>query len=227
MDNRIQSQWIGALLCEDMPLLDAMLDTHPALVDMAHEALDDPYRLRRLPVATLLFAVVGPPQQMIRWHQSRRQINPELVHLLLRHDADPNVYSIHGRPLCWVRDPMIAEQLVDAGGDINLWHDNGGSPLNFSVWQFDPERLQMHLDLGADATACNPADDESLFHTWVRTARWGWAVDESAIEACGKLLLAAGADPNHPNRDGNTPRYLAEAADDEGLVELLDRIMAG
>lgn len=102
---------------------------------------------------------------MIRWHQFHRVINHWLVRLFLDHEADSNVYSIHGRPLCWVRERPIAEQLVEAGGDVNLWHDNGGSPLNFSVWQFDPERLQMHLDLGADATACSPDDDESLFHT--------------------------------------------------------------
>src|SRR5690606_30874166 len=117
----------------------------PTLANTLHEAFDDPFRARRFPVATLLFAVAGPPQQTVRWHGVHRPINRRLVDVLLEHGADPNIYSNHARPLCLAREPDIVQRLVAAGGDINLWHDNGGSPLHFSVWQYDPQRIQIQL----------------------------------------------------------------------------------
>ena len=109
-----------AILAEDVRLVAEMLDEQPGFANALDEAFDDPFRARRLPVATLLFAVVGPPQQTVSWHQVRRSINRRLVDLLLDRGADPNIYSRHGRPLCWARERDIVERLVRAGGDINL-----------------------------------------------------------------------------------------------------------
>ena len=217
-DNR---QWLGAILAEDVGLAAEMLSENPALANTLHEAFDDPFRARRFPVATLLFAVVGPPQQTVRWHQVRRPINRRMVEILLEAGADPNIHSHHGRPLCWARERDVVERLINAGGDINLWHDNGGSPLNFSVWQLDPDRIQVQLSLGADVHRCDPASGDNVLHTLARMARSGWARDGEVVESCLKLLVTAGADLSAANRDGATPLDIAESRGDEALAALL------
>jgi hypothetical protein len=216
-------QWIGAILSEDIALIADMLAERPALANSLHEAFDDPFRAKRFPVATLLFAVAGPPQQMVRWHQVQRPINGAIVELLLQHGADANIDSRHGRPLCWARHRDIAERLITAGGDINLWHDNGGSPLNFSVWQFDPDRLRMHLALGANVNQCDPKTGDSVLHTLVSNARNGWARDDAVIRECTDALIAAGADPSLRNNVGATPIDLAKSRGDHALVRILAR----
>jgi hypothetical protein len=220
-------QWIGAIMSEDVGLVADMLDGNPGLANSLHDAFDDPFRAKRFPVATLLFGVVGPPQQMIRWHQVRRPINREIIDLLLNHGADANVYSQHGRPLCWARDRDAIERLIRAGGDINLWHDNGGSPLNFSVWQFDPQRLEAQLALGADCKVVDPKNGDSVLHTLARSARSGWARDEAVVSECLSLLVAAGANLAVRNQKGATPLDVAEASGDEAIAALLGSAAAG
>jgi ankyrin repeat protein len=220
-------QWVGAILAEDVELVAEMLDEQPALTNSLHEAFDDPFRGRRFPVATLLFAVVGPPQQTVRWYQVRRPINRRMIDLLLDRGADPNVYSQHGRPLCWARELDIVERLIGAGGDINLWHDNGGSPLNFSVWQLDPERMRIQLAHGADVHVCDPINGDSALHTLANTARSGWARDDESVGSCLKLLLAAGADVSAKNQAGATPRDIADARGDKVLAAMLAGAAAG
>jgi ankyrin repeat protein len=220
-------QWIGAIMSEDVGLVAEMLDGNPGLANSLHDAFDDPFRPRRFPVATLLFSVVGPPQQMTRWHHVRRPINREIVHLLLDHGADANIYSRHGRPLCWARERDIIETLVRAGGDINLWHDNGGSPLNFSVWQFDPERLQSQLALGADCNVVDPETGDSILHTLASSSRNGWARDETVVSECLALLLAAGANLAKRNREGATPLDVAESRGDKAMAALLGSAAVG
>lgn len=214
-------------MAEDIELATAMLDEQPALANTLHEAFDDPFRAKRFAVATLLFAVVGPPQQTVRWHQVRRPINRPMIDLLLDRGADPNIYSRHGRPLCWARELDIIERLVGAGGDINLWHDNGGSPLNFSVWQLDARRMQIQLAQGADVHGRDPANGDGLLHTLANTARSGWAGNQDAVESCLKLLLAAGADVSATNHAGSTALDIAESRGDKVLAALLSSAAAG
>jgi hypothetical protein len=222
MRHDVGRQWIGAIMAEDTELASEMLADQPALANTLHEAFDDPFRARRFPVATLLFAVVGPPQQVVGWRQVQRRINRGMVELLLNSGADPNIHSHHGRPLCWARERDLVERLVRAGGDINLWHDNGGSPLNFSVWQLDLERMRIQLSLGADVNACDPISGNSVMHTLARTPRNG-----ADTEGCVRLLLAAGADLLLKNREGATPVDIAESHNDKGLAALLGGAAAG
>src|SRR2546422_152210 len=114
MRQDINRQWIGAMFAEDVELIGEMLKEDPGLGNSTHEAFDDPFRARRLPVASLLFAVAGPPQQTVRWHQVKRRIDGRIVDLLLEHGADANIYSRHGRPLCWARERGIAKKLIDS-----------------------------------------------------------------------------------------------------------------
>jgi hypothetical protein len=223
MRHDVDRQWIGAMMADDTELASEMLVDQPALADTLHEAFDDPFRSRRFPVASLLFAVVGPPQQVVGWRQVRRRINRKMVELLLNSGADPNIHSHHGRPLCWARERDLVERLVGAGGDIDLWHDNGGSPLNFSVWQHDPERMQIQLSLGADPNACDPVSGNSVLHILARTDRDG----ARAVDGFVKMLLAAGAEVSTKNHQGATPVDIAESRGDKALVALLGGAAAG
>ena len=165
MNHDPQKQWIGAVYAEDLNLMRSMLQEDPSLAHFSHEAFDDPFRSGRFSVATLAFAVVGPPQQQLDWRCVERKINFDMVKLLVGAGDDPNVNNLHGRPLCLCRQEHIAQYLIDNGGDINLWHDNGGAPVYFSVWQIDPDRLKMQLRLGADAQQINPHNGSSTLHS--------------------------------------------------------------
>ncbi len=190
-----EKQWIGAVYAEDLELMAEMLAETPSLADFSHEAFDDPYREGRFLVATLAFAVSGPPQQQIDWRQVERGINFDMVKLLVEAGADPNIDNIHGRPLCLCRDERIARFLIEHGADINLWHDNGGAPVYFSVWHIDPERLKMQIRLGADPGRINPHNDSSALHS-AAEVRPGDEQLADHLETI-RILAGAGLDPNH------------------------------
>ena len=191
-------QWIGAVYAANLDLMKDMLKEDRTLANFTHEAFDDPYRPVRLPVATLLFAVAGATD---RPACQERRINFEMVKLLMKAGADPNIYSVHGRPLCAVRDEHLAHYLIDHGADIDLWHGNGGSPLNFAVRQMDSERLGMLLRLGADPYQVNPEDGSSMLHTAAATL----SNDMNLADHLNiiRMLGDAGVDPN-----GRTDGYV-------------------
>ena len=135
--------WVGAVYAEDLDLMRDMLSEDPSLADSVHREFDDPFRSERFLVPALLFAVNGPPPQQLGWRHVERPINFDMVQLLVDAGADTNTDSPHGLALCYVRKRRIAQYLVDHGADIDRWTDGGGSPLFFSVWNADPERLEL------------------------------------------------------------------------------------
>jgi ankyrin repeat protein len=157
-------QWVGAVYAEDVCLMREMLAEDPSLADSARAESDDPYRSGRFPVSTLLFAVAGPPPQQIDWRRIERPSNCDMVQLLLEAGADPNIESAHGLPVCYARDRRVAQCLIHHGADINRWATAGDSALFFSVWNVDPERLKLQLELDVDVTQCDPRTDESALH---------------------------------------------------------------
>mgnify|MGYP001237142001 CR=1 FL=1 len=223
-------QWIGAAYAEDLGLMRSMLRADPSLADSSHEAFDDPFREGRFPVATLVFAVVGPPQQQINWRQVERKINFDMIKLLIEAGADPNIDNIHGRPLCLCREEPIVQYLIDNGGDINLWHDNGGAPVYFSVWQIDPERLNMQIRQGADACHINPHNSSSTLHSAAEVVPHAESLQDhlDTIHA----LAAAGVDPAHkagigvqsdwgPVYRADTPLHMAAARNTPNVIKTL------
>lgn len=225
-----EKQWIGAVYAGDLELMAEMLAEDPSLADFSHEALDDPYREDRFLVATLAFAVCGPPHQQINWREVERRTNFDMVKLLVEAGADPNIDNIHGRPLCLCRDQRIARYLIDHGADINLWHDNGGAPVYFSVWQIDPERLRMQIGLGADPGQLNPHNGSSAFHS-AAEVRPGDEHLADHLETI-RMLKEAGLDPNHragigpqsdwgPIYQGDTPLHMAAQLNRTEVIEAL------
>ncbi len=225
-----EKQWIGAVYAEDLELMAEMLSEQPSLADFSHVAFDDPYRKNGFPVATLAFAVCGPPQQQIDWRHVERRINFDMVKLLVEAGADPNIENIHGRPLCICREEHIARYLIDHGADINQWHGNGGAPVYFAVWQIDPERLKMQIRLGADADQINPQNGSSAFHS-AAEVRPGDEHLGDHLETI-RILKEAGLDPNHragagvqsdwgPIYNGDTPLHMAAQLNRIEVIEAL------
>lgn len=225
-----EKQWIGAVYAEDLDLMKDMLTEDPALADFSHEAFDDPFREGRFPVATLAFAVIGPPQQQIDWRQVERTINFDIVKLLIEAGADPNIDNIHGLPLCLVRDEQVARYLIDHGGDINRWHDNGGAPVYFAVWQIDPERLKMQLRLGAAPMQINPHNGSSALHS---AAEVIWSENHTADHLdVIRILGEAGVDVNRkagiggqsdwgPIYQADTPLHMAAMRNTAEVIQAL------
>ena len=225
-----EKQWIGAVYAEDLELMAEMLAETPALADFSHEAFDDPFREGRFQVATLAFAICGPPQQQIDWRQVERRVNFDMVKLLVEAGADPNIDNIHGRPLCLCRDERIARYLIEHGADINLWHDNGGAPAYFSVWQIDPERLKMQIRLGADTGQNNPHNGSTVLHS-AAEVRPGDEQLEDHLETI-RTLAGTGLDPNRkagvgtqsdwgPIYQGDAPLHMAAQLNRPEVIEAL------
>jgi hypothetical protein len=191
--------WIGAIMSADLGALEQMLASDSSLANTLHREFEDPFRKKRFPVASLLYAVAGPPPQMISRASVASRTDPAVAKLLLKCGADPNVYSHHGRPLCWVRDRAMAELLIAHGGEINLWHDNGGSPLNFAIWgRCSIDHIAMMIDLGADPNQAGD-DGSTILHEAARFAE----ADKIS------LLVESGARPTARNQNGETPLDVA------------------
>ena len=102
-----ERQWIGAIYSEDIDLIRDMLNEDPALADTEHPEFDDPFRRRRFPDATLLFACFGPPNQQVADEKIRQVINFDMIKVLVKSGAGTNIDSSHGLPLCYVRSEKL------------------------------------------------------------------------------------------------------------------------
>lgn len=227
-------QWVGAVYAEDLSLINEMLAEDASLANSAHTEFDDPYRSERSPVPTLLFAVAGPPPQQIDWRRIERPLSFDMVHLLLEAGADPNVDSGHGLPICYVREQRLAEHLIAHGADINRHTEGGGSPLFFSVWNLDPERLKLQLELGIDVTRRDPRTDESALHIACLQQPETPEQERDLLEIA-TMLLDEGIERNGRTKSNvethglegcpllfhETPLHLAAAFGTHSLIELL------
>ena len=230
----LNRQWVGAVYAEDLSLMLEMLAEDPALANSAHKEFDDPYRSERYAVPTLLFAVAGPPPQQIDWRQIERPLSCDMVQLLLEAGADPNIDSGHGLPICYARDKRLAECLISHGADISRRTSGGGSPLFFSVWNCDPARLKLQLELGVDVTQCDLRTDESALHI-ACLQNPGTPEQEADLLEIVSILLNNGVD-RHGRTKANvethglegcpllfheTPLHVAAAFGTHSLIELL------
>ena len=143
--------------------------------------------LRQTP---LLFAVVGNHQ--------------DIVELLIARGAKVNFLSSGGTPLCFARNPNMAELLIAHGADVNARHSSGSTPI-FFPWNDDVARvLIVH---GADVNARNKSGSTPLFYASKRVV--------------AELLIQNGAEVNARNRRGETPLHVAMTRHHKDVVELL------
>ena len=232
---RTSAQWIGAVVSHDLLLLREMLNERRDLANSLHKAFDDPFRDQAYPVATLLYAVAGPPHQTVSWDAIERPVDIAMVELLIDFGADPNVVCIHGVPISFVRSREIAAYLVRHGADVNYWHHNGGYPVSYSIWRIHPEQTWFLLDLGADPNLEYPDTGETVLHTAVLIGAEG---HPNRIGECMAALIDGGIDLDHQTLDGartgvgqcpvlrgDTALHLAAAGSSVGIVA--QRVEAG
>lgn len=141
--------------------------------------------------------------------------NLELLELLLKSGADPNMRSKLDNYKGWT--PLrvaVSENQKDAVELLLKWKadpnipSDGSTPLHVAVDK--PEILKLLLANKAAVDARDKDDMTPLAH----------AMQQQLPEAA-TVLLAQGADPNATNNFGWTPLHIAVAKGDKELVELL------
>lgn len=87
---------------------------------------------------------------------------PELVELLLKHGANPELPTKGGRTALLVAaqigDPGYVRQLLKAGADVNVQTPNGDTPLHLVAKSFGKEwaqAAQLLIEAGADPYVAN------------------------------------------------------------------------
>ncbi len=175
-------------------------------------------------------------------HQAARFGEPEMVELLLKHGANPNVRnnSYPGTPLHFTDDPEIARLLLEYGADINAKDSSDRTPIQAAAQDENHDLVEFLLKAG------QVLDIESLAHL----GRTKEIVDllkknpelakpplrslEIAIRKRNlelvRLLLEHGADPNHKrkatNISGISGRYmLLSAAINFGTYEIAELLL--
>ena len=171
--------------------------------------------------------------------------NKKMAELLIAHGADVNAKGRNGStPLFHASlfDKLdVAECLIAHGAKVNARIDDGRTPLFFSVSGDHPDTAKLLLAHGADVNAANRNGETPLYMAVLESNRLllqhlaaagkgtvlsGDAVshNEAATAANWEivnLLLAAGANVNAKNKNGETPLDAAKSKDNRNLVQLL------
>jgi ankyrin repeat protein len=153
-----------------------------------------------------ILSIKGPTAEALAENLFRLAIDAEdvgIVKKLLKAGLDPNEQVLRGEyhsaltPLqytCQLRNPELAQALIDAGANVNTIHDQGqGCALEYAVgsdleWSEEPtnvELVRILLRAGADVNPIEVDDDYPLTK----------AAERGEIEVVA-LLISAGADVN-------------------------------
>lgn len=107
------------------------------------------------------------------------------------------------------RDAVL--YLLQHGAQVNVYNDNGYTPLMLAVWSKQTEIARLLLDSGADVHA---RDNEGKTALRFALAPSG---DASSVE----LLIERGADPNHRDSKGRTALHMALLLDNYVAAAIL------
>lgn len=140
----------------------------------------------------------------------------ETVRALLDAGADVHQKDTNGRTAVFASasghgSAEMARMLIDKGAEVDLADRNGITPLALAVQNDLAEVAEALIKTGADVN--RPSG----------TFRWT-ALHAAAVRGNNKmseLLLAAGADPNPADGEGNTPLDLAAGHGHSDVVETL------
>ena len=147
-------------------------------------------------------------------HAAAANGNLEIVELLIERGANVNLKDIHGRVPMFValaeHQPEVAARLAEADTNPNVRTVDGSTLLMAAVRAEEVQLVQWALDHGTDVNAIRPEKNNAT--ALILAARKGNAEIVS-------LLLAAGADPDVANHEGETALDIAKGKKVKELLQ--------
>ncbi len=195
-------------------LRDALLEGNRGLAEMALDLganVEEP----------MLWGIVNTPKgPMNRFFHplvfavTVKNMNPEIVRLLLSRRSDPNAYLLgESPPLHRVANggnQEVAKMLIDAGADVNFQDRAGNTPLTYATFTGDNDMIDLLIKSGAHVNTTNVKGNTPLLT----------ALHKGYFDTA-ELLVIAGANVNAYDAEGETPLLLAVRADDFRTSTLL------
>jgi ankyrin repeat protein len=152
-------------------------------------------------------------------HNSAQAGRKEIAELLMASGADVNAKNKDGWTALMFATvggyTEIVKSLLEKGADVNAKNNDGWTALMFVMEKGYIEIVKSLLEKGADVNAKNKDGWTALTFATVK--------GHSEI---AKLLLDKGADVNAKNERGDTPLSIAKAANNQTLIELLEKYNA-
>ena len=143
-------------------------------------------------------------------HSALLYHNTDNIALLLEHNADLSLINAGGRmPIHVASEVDALKLLIGKGADPNVQDLVGNSPLHYAVADKDKERAKFLVQLESiNVNLANEAGSTPLHLT-------------SGDSELANLLLEAGANPNLPDMNANTPLHLAVRGRHKESVKLM------
>ena len=173
---------------------------------------------------------------------------PEISKYLIQNGAEVNVKDARDNtPLIYALQKIsenVPELLINKGADVNAIGSNEETPLYLAAKSGSLEYVKLLLSKGAKINQGDPAliealkgdyidiiqtlinngADLNLRDSYFNKSALHWAIGslwQKTNEKIAKMLIAAGADVNIQDNEGNTPLSLAVQKNLDDLVELL------
>ena len=153
----------------------------------------------------------------------------DLAVRLLEAGADPDAPGGWGQtPLheaAEYRTPALVQALLDAGADPNATDRYGSSALHVAARAGSPEIIALLVAAGAEVDGRTEVGTSPI-HVAVSSVPYDLTGDSPQVRTGSwrlraTALLEAGADPNLPDAEGDTPLHLAAQEVDTALVSVL------
>ena len=153
----------------------------------------------------------------------------DLAVKLLEAGADPDAPGGWGQtPLheaAEYRTPALVQALLDAGADPNATDRYGSSALHVAARAGTPEVIALLVAAGAEVNGQTEVGTSPI-HIAVSSVPFDLTGDDPQVQTGSwrlraAALLEAGADPNLPDAEGDTPLHFTAQEVDTALVSLL------
>lgn len=144
----------------------------------------------------------------------RRDLGLDAVARLLAAGASPDGLAHEAAGRHHAEAIAVLEALLGAGARVDARDALGATPLHAAAKHGSSAMVRTLLSHGAEVEATD-CDGDTPLHA----ALWLPSLTPERSAQVAAILVAAGADPDRGNRQGKTPRALAEAS---GIASVVD-----